>query len=142
MGVLGTSASRSDRPAYKSKIYKGDRPRLSRTFALTIDNKGNVIPYDYSGPFRTPRIELQPNRTIALYFMSPQSSNFRKIVKALRSKYPNIDEYEVNHIFQPGHMQAAGSRKRTVGYWMSRPEVRLANKMIFESSNSNSKDYE
>lgn len=111
----------------KSYRNANDKPYLSRTFALTVDEKGNVVPHDYTS--RKPYLELQPNNTINLQRLGPQSTEFRRIINALRPKYPDIDQYRVQHYFQSGHMQAAGARDRTVGYWMGRPEVRLANKL-------------
>lgn len=96
--------------------------------ALTLDAEGNVIPYDYS--MNKSHMVIHPNaKNIDLQKLSPQSTEFRRIIKAIESKYSDIENWTVNHYFMAGHMQAAGQRARTVGYWLSRPEMRLSNKM-------------
>lgn len=108
--------------------YSGEKkPFLSRNFDLTVDNKGNVVPHDFQD--KKPYLTLIPNHSIQLQKMGPQSKEFRQIINALRFKYPNIDEYPVQHYFQAGHMQSAGDRERTVNYWMGKPEIRLNNKL-------------
>lgn len=108
--------------------YKTDdgRPYINRNIHLTLDNKGNVVPYDYKT--NKPHFVLGW-KTIQLQKLSPQSKEFRQIINALRSKYTDIDSYTVEHYFQAGHMKGAKNKDRTVAYWMSRPEIRLANKM-------------
>ena len=110
----------------KFQNYEG-KPYLSRDFALTLDNKGNIIPYDYKT--NKPHLVMTSDRRIQLHQLGPQSKKFRQIINALRSKHPDIDKYTVEHYFMSGHMQGGNGRYRTVAYWMSRPEVRLANKM-------------
>ena len=110
------------------KVKKNNDYRyLDRNYALTIDEKGNVIKHDYKT--EKPYLMLTADKSIELHKLSPQSKDFNQIIKALSVKYPDIYDYPVHHYFQSGHMQAAGDRIRTVGYWISRPEIRLANKL-------------
>jgi hypothetical protein len=105
-----------------------NKPQLSHSFSLILDKQGNVIPYDYS--VNKPHLTIHPkSKSMDLQKLSPQSTEFRRIVNALKVKYPDIQDWTVNHFFMAGHMQAAGERSRTVGYWLSRPEIRLSNKM-------------
>lgn len=106
---------------------QGSKPYLNRNFSLTLDNKGNVIEYDYQQ--EKPHLTLTADKRIQLQKLGPQSKEFRQIINALRSKYPDIDQYPVEHYFQAGHMQGANNRYRTVGYWLGRPEIRLSNKL-------------
>lgn len=110
------------------KVDNGNTKRLRRSFALTLDDRGNVVSYDYTQ--NKPHLEISPNsKSISLQKLSPQSAEFHKIVNALRSKYPDIDNWRTDHFFMAGLMQGAGTRSRTAGYWMKNPPVQLANKM-------------
>jgi hypothetical protein len=112
----------------KAKVLKiGDQSHLRREINLVIDKNGKVVEYDFAE--RRPYLTIKRNGSIDLHKLSPQSKEFRQIINALRPVYPDIDSFPVRHYFMALHMQGANDRDRTVGYWMKRQEVRLANKM-------------
>ena len=109
--------------------YDGKRGYLMRNMALMVDSSGNVVRWD--GKKRS-YMEINPNAgQIDLYFMSPQSKEFRSMIKALRPYYSDLGRFKVSHVFMAMHMVTGrpGKYTRTVGYWMSRPESKLANKL-------------
>ena len=111
-----------------SKVTKLTVFGPQQAFNLAIDNEGNVVEPERLWKQKS-YITIYPRHRsgrIDLKNISPQSTEFRRIVKAIKSKYPDIENWNVEG---NSHMQSANSRSRTVGYWLSRPEIRLANKM-------------
>ena len=110
------------------KFTSGDYKGLLHQYALSIDDNGNVINHDFNS--KKPYVEIKPNKKeIDLQGLSPQSTQFHRIINAIKSKYPDIENWKVNHYFMAAHMSSASNRYRTVGFWLSKPEIRLANKM-------------
>ena len=97
-------------------------------FDLDLDDQGNVIPHNHSN--EKSYITIDPKKKSitsgsGYQRLSPQSTKFHRIIKALKSKYQDIEDWEV----QVRRFEPANKFSRTVGYWLSRPEIRLANKM-------------
>lgn len=131
----------------KFKNYN-DEPYLNRNIALTVDNKGNVV--RRTKEMKEQYLIVTSDKRIQLHKLSPQSKEFRAIINALRPKFTDIDSYPVEHSFMSGHMMSASNRLRTnrekkieepiytqrnrdrvrtVGFWMQKPTIQLANKL-------------
>ena len=113
-------------------LYKwnpsGDKPHIGASYNLKIDQGGNIVPLDEKDwEQRIPHFELIPRaKEVRLQRLSPISPEFRKFISALRSKYGDIDNWNVTVFSQAGHMQT-GRRTwdRSVRYWMQQPSVDL-----------------
>lgn len=115
---------------YKT-TWRDEKPRFGSTYRLKLD-KGQVVPItDEDTNNRTPYFELMPHaRQISLQGMSPMSPDFAQFVKALRSKYRDIDNWEVQVWGQAGHMKTGNNKwNRTVGYWTRHEPVNLRDRM-------------
>ena len=113
------------------KFNNGTKSYIGNTYNLKIDNKGNVVqlaPEDYQN-HRFSYYAINPQgKEIACQRTSPQSSDFKKLIDALRIKYNDIKDWNVQVYMQAGHMQTGnGSYNRTVGYWIGQPSVQLEN---------------
>lgn len=107
----------------------GKRNYLWRKMALMVDGSGNVVRWDGE---KESYMDFDPvNREIDLFYLSPQSKQFRSMIKALRPYFSNLGSFKVSHQFMAMHMVSGrpDTRYRTVDYWMSRPEFKLANKL-------------
>lgn len=126
----------------KRQVFKqNNKTWLSNHFNLKLDSEDNVVEVDFDKDEDEPYMTISPGaKNVSLQKMSPQSSDFHKIIEALKSKYNDIESWNVDHFFMAGHMQASGLRKRTVGYWLSRPEINLAERMpkyLYHGTSSN-----
>lgn len=109
------------------KVRQSDT-HLHYDYDLDLDNQGNVISPYYLSPTVDSYLTINPKtKTVDLQTLSPQSTKFRRIILAIKSKYPDIEDWIVqrNSVFQ----NAKSSKPRTVGYWLRKPEIRLFNKM-------------
>ena len=76
--------------AYKYNV--GDRTWLGKSFHLKIDANGKVAPLEKED-WDKGYFEISPNsKQIKLQKISPQSTDFRKLINAIRSKYLDIDD--------------------------------------------------
>lgn len=123
-----------DPTALKRDVYRDIYGSTKKTypqnsFSLTLDNNGNVVRYDYNS--NKPHLTINPKvKSIDLQKLSPQSSEFHKIIKALKSKYQDINDWEINHYFMAGHLQPGNHYdKRKVGYYLKEPSIVLNNKL-------------
>ena len=118
-----------------TNLYKwapSDKPRIGASFNLKVDPAGNIVPLsDEDWRDRSPHYEINPRtQQIQLQRLSPVSPEFHKLIKALRSKYPDINNWQVEVFGQAAHMQTGrGKWHRTVGYWLGQEPVDLNNKL-------------
>lgn len=110
----------------------GDRKYLGNSFNLKIDKNGRVSPMekeDWNN--NIPHFEIHPReKRILLQGMSPQAPDFRKFINAIRSKYHDVDDWQVEVMFAAMHQQTGRSNwYRNVGYWMKQNTVDLNNRL-------------
>ena len=121
-----------------TQLYKwkptpdSDKTYLGKTFNLKLDPNGRVVQLDKDDWSQSiPHVEISPRgKTIKLQKLSPQSPDFRKIINALRSKYHDIDTWEVEVFFAAMHQQSGRSNwNRDVAYWLRQNTVNLNNRL-------------
>lgn len=115
------------------KFKNGDKPYLSSTHSLKINKQGQVVPLDKEDykDYGFPHLEIQPGaKTVILQKMSPQSLDFRKMINALKSKYHDIENWNVTVYAQAMHM-VTGNKKhdRTVSYWLNQETANINDKL-------------
>lgn len=110
----------------------GRKPYLSHSYSLKVNQNGEISdlsPEDWNN--NIPHYSINPNaKQIELQRLSPITPEFRKLIQALKSKYHDIETWEVHIYSQAGHMQTGNKNfYRTVDYWMRQKPVNLNNKL-------------